>query len=197
MADDPSFRDLIRRVRVGDEAAAAELVRRFEPSIRRMVRVRLRDSRLDRHFDSRDICQSVLASFFVRAALDQYQLDEPRQLLNLLAAMARNKLVNQVHRQQAACRDYRREEPAGDDIQEVMAPGPSPSRQLTVHELLQEARRRLSPEERRLLEFREQGCEWADIAAALGGSSEALRKKLARAVERISHQLGLDEADHA
>ena len=32
-----------------------------------------------------DICQSVMASFFVRAALGQYQLNTPEQLLNLLA----------------------------------------------------------------------------------------------------------------
>src|SRR5262249_31237363 len=50
----------LRRVRAGERAAAAELVRRYEPQIRLEVRLRLRDRRLRRLFDSTDICQSVL-----------------------------------------------------------------------------------------------------------------------------------------
>src|SRR5579885_2113346 len=108
MSDASDFHDLIRRVRAGDEAAAAELVRRYEPAIRRAVRIRLADTRLARAFDSMDVCQSVLASFFVRAALGQYELDAPEQLLKLLATMARHKLADQVDRERAECRDNRR-----------------------------------------------------------------------------------------
>ena len=57
------------------------------------LRVRLVDTRLNRLLDSMDICQSVLASFFVRAALGQYELETPEQLLKLLATMTRNKLL--------------------------------------------------------------------------------------------------------
>ncbi len=81
MSDDSSFQDLIRRVRSGDDDAAAELVRRYEPAIRRVVRLRLTDARLRRVFDSMDVCQSVLGSFFVRAAMGQYDLDNSDQLL--------------------------------------------------------------------------------------------------------------------
>ena len=49
MPDETSFHDLIQRVRRGDEAAAAELVRRYEPAIRRAARVHLLDPRLRRH----------------------------------------------------------------------------------------------------------------------------------------------------
>jgi len=63
--------DLIARVRAGDQAAAAELVRDYEPHVRRAVRIQLRDPRLRSVFDSADICQSVMASFFARLALGQ------------------------------------------------------------------------------------------------------------------------------
>src|ERR1700694_139372 len=53
-----SFQDLMSRVRAGDEAAAVELVRRYEPAIRRTIRARLLDDRLCRAFDSMDVCQS-------------------------------------------------------------------------------------------------------------------------------------------
>jgi RNA polymerase sigma-70 factor (ECF subfamily) len=196
MSEDSTFRDLIRRVRAGDEQAAEELLQRYEPAIRRTVRARLRDSRLRRLLDSMDICQSVLGSFFVNAALGRYDLDRPEHLLQLLTSMAHHKLTNAVHKQQAARRDHRRLEPSPITEFEVVGRGSSPSQHVAARELLQEAQRRLSPEERQLLELREQGHEWAAIATTLGGNPEALRKKLARAVERVARQLGLDEVSH-
>jgi RNA polymerase sigma-70 factor (ECF subfamily) len=196
MSEDTSFRDLVLRVRRGDDDAAAELVRHYEPALRRAVRVRLRDARLRRLFDSTDVCQSVLASFFVRAALGQYQLDSPEQLLKLLATMARNKVVNEAARQGAGCRDYRRVEAGDAQAREVAGRDATPSQTVAADELLREARRRLGAEERRLLELRQQGREWADIAAELGGSPQALRKRLERAVERVANELGLAEASH-
>jgi RNA polymerase sigma factor (sigma-70 family) len=197
-----SFRALIARVRAGDEPAAAELVRRYEPAIRRAARVRLVDTRLNRLLDSMDICQSVMASFFVRAALGQFELETPDQLLRLLATMTRNKLAGQVKGHRAARRDFRRvaaspgdrdgEADAGAD--RIAGPDPTPSRDLAARELLEEALRRLSPEEKRILDGREQGGQWAQIAAELGSSPEAIRKKLARAVDRVAHELGLDES---
>jgi RNA polymerase sigma-70 factor (ECF subfamily) len=193
LSESPSFPDLIRRVRAGDETAAAELVRRYEPAIRRSVRLRL-DPRLRRVCDSLDICQAVLGSFFVRAASGQYELNTPEQLLKLLATMARNKLAKARRRQQAACRDQRRLEAA--DLDEQVEGGANPSRQAATRELLQEAHRRLSPQEWQLVELRNQGRDWAAIAAEVGGNPEALRKKLARALDRIAEQLGLDEVSH-
>jgi RNA polymerase sigma-70 factor (ECF subfamily) len=194
MADGPSFADLIRRVRAGDENAAAELVRRYEPAIRRAVRLRL-DLRLRRTCDSMDICQAVLCSFFVRAASGQYELDTPERLLKLLATMAQHKLSNAGRHLRAARRDDRRVLAGTAEEREVVAPGASPSRQLAAKELLQEVHRRLSPEERRLMEWRNEGRDWAAIASELGGSPEGRRKQLARAVERIAGELGLDEVN--
>ena len=190
-----TFRGLIDRVRTGDERAAAELVRRYEPMVRRVARVRLVDRRLGRLLDSMDICQSVLASFFVRAALGQYELETPDQLLRLLATMARNKLANQANAQQADCRDHRRNQAGPIAAAVVAARDATPSRQIAARELLEAARNRLAPDERQLLALREQGHEWAGIAVQLGGSPDALRKKLARAVDRVAAEIGLDEPD--
>src|SRR5438132_7188286 len=108
MADEETFTDFLRRIRAGDEQAAEELVRQYEPLIRREVRLHLEDRRLSRLFDSMDVCQSVLASFFVRVASGQYDLERPEQLLKLLMAMARNKLASQARRQHRKLRDQRR-----------------------------------------------------------------------------------------
>src|SRR5262245_57970444 len=87
------FAVLLERIRTGDEDAAAELVRRYEPIIRRVIRYRLLNPRLSRLLDSEDICQSVLASFFARASGGQFDLNDCRQLLQLLLRMARNKVA--------------------------------------------------------------------------------------------------------
>jgi RNA polymerase sigma factor (sigma-70 family) len=191
MAEGNTFRDLIARVRAGDEEAARELVRTYEPTIRRTVRIRLADPRLRRVLDSMDICQSVFGSFFARAALGQYDLEDPSQLLRLLVNMSRKKLIDHERHERAARRDMTRTQGAGVMEYEVAAPQPSPSQEVAASELLQEMRKRLSPDERRLAEQRAAGRDWAGIAAEEGDSPEALRKKLVRAVERVAGELGL------
>jgi RNA polymerase sigma factor (sigma-70 family) len=192
MTEESSFRELIGKVRAGDEAAAAELVRRYEPSIRRVARIRLADSGLQRLLDSTDICQSVFASFFVRAALGQYELDKPEHLLNLLFTMTRRKLTDHLRGEGAARRDHRRVQSPSGESRFPAASGASPSREVEAKEMLHELRRRLTPEERRLADLRAEGREWAAIAAEQGGSPEALRKRLQRAVERVAQEIGLD-----
>jgi len=195
MSSPETFREILNRVRAGDEQAATELVRQYEPAIRRAARVRMVDARLGRLLDSMDICQSVMASFFVRAAAGVYDLETPEQLLKLLATMARNKLANQANRLRAARRDQRRIEGA-DVALEVAGHDPRPSVVVSARELLGEVQRRLTPEERQILERRERGSDWAEIAHDLGGSPEALRKRFTRGVDRVAKQLGLDEMDH-
>jgi RNA polymerase sigma-70 factor (ECF subfamily) len=191
--EDALFLDLIERVRAGDDRAAEELLRRYEPAIRRTVRARLRDASLRRLLDTVDICQAVAQSFFVRVALGRFELNRPEDLLKLLTAMARNKLNKEVHRQRAARRDHRRTHGAPVEDQQPVAAGPTPSQQVAARELLQQAQLRLSAEERRLLELRQEGRSWDEIAALVGGNAEALRKRLARAVDRVAGELGLDE----
>jgi RNA polymerase sigma-70 factor (ECF subfamily) len=196
MADDTPFADFIRRIRAGDAQAAVELVQRYEPVIRLEVRVRLCDPRLRRVFDSVDVCQSVMASFFVRAAAGQYDLGQPQDLVKLLVVMARKKLAFQVRKERAQCRDVRRVEAVAPEVLEAAAVRPSPSDEVAGSELLAAFRQRLSEEERQLADRRAEGLGWAEIAAALGGTAQARRKQLERAVERILRQLGLeDESD--
>jgi RNA polymerase sigma-70 factor (ECF subfamily) len=190
MSECTAFPDFIRRIRAGDDLAARELVERYEPVIRCEVRLRLRDPRLYSRFDWTDISQSVMASFFLRAASGEYDLRQPDQLLRLLVVMTRRKVANQVRRHRAEMRDVRRLE-ARDPayLEGRSASAPSPSRLVAGRELLAEFRRRLSEEERLLVDLRADGCEWTEIAARLGGTAEARRKQLARALDRIERQL--------
>jgi RNA polymerase sigma-70 factor (ECF subfamily) len=191
--EDASFVDLVRRVRARDEQAAAELVRRYEPSIRLAVRVRLTDPALRRLLDSVDICQSVLANFFVRAASGQFELERPQQLVNLLVTMARNKLTNYALHHHAARRDQRRQQAVELEEQQPAAPGPSVSQVLANRELLEAFRSQLTEEERRVADLRGQGHAWPEIAAAVGGNPDVLRIHFTRALDRVAQLLRLEE----
>ncbi len=197
MSEGDALGSLISRVRSGDAEAAAELVRRYEPVIRSRIRIwlRMQDRRMRRVFDSMDICQSVLASFFVRVAAGQYDLEEPGQLVGLLVRMAQHKLSHQVSKQQAQRRDLRRVKADGLNEVDPAAPGDSPSEIVANQELLQEFRRRLSEEERRLVDLKAEGRDWATIAAELGGTPDARRMQLARALDRVAAELELTPAD--
>jgi DNA-directed RNA polymerase specialized sigma24 family protein len=61
--------------------------------------------------------------------------------------------------------------------------------------MLAEIQRRLTPEERELVDLRNQGHDWNSIAALVGGNAAALRQKLHRALERLSREFGLESGD--
>ena len=190
MSEGTTFADFIRRIRAGDDQAAHELIERYEPVIRREVRLRLTDPRLNSRFDWTDVCQSVMASFFLRVASGQFELDEPGQLQKLLVVMTRHKLANQERRHRAGKRDYRRLESRDpSELEGCPVRSPSPSRLVAGRELLEEFHRRLSAEERELADLRAEGCEWPEIAARLGGTPQARRKQFARAVDRVEQQI--------
>jgi RNA polymerase sigma factor (sigma-70 family) len=187
MSGESSFEDLVRRVRLGEQSAAAELVKRYEPHIRRAVRIRLmRYPQMRRLLDSVDICQSVMGSFFVRAARGEYRLDRPDELQNLLVIMAYHKLIDMVRKKHLP------EAPRGDTPEEPMDRAEGPSQEAMYRELLQMFRERLTEEERQLADLRAAGHKWTDIAAQLQGQPEALRKKLDRAVQRVARSLGIE-----
>src|SRR5262249_13071362 len=110
----------------------------------------------------------------------------------LLADMSRKKLVDHLREQGAARRDFRRVQASGTGQHEAVDPGSSPSQHVEAAEILSEFRKRLSAEERRLADDRAQVRGWGQIAAERGGSPDGLRKQLARAVERVAQELGLE-----
>jgi RNA polymerase sigma-70 factor (ECF subfamily) len=195
MSKSIAFADFIRRIRAGDDQAARELVERYQPVIRCEVRLRLRVPRLYSRFEWTDICQSVTASFFMRTAAGQYELEQPDQLVRLLVVMTRHKLANQERRHRAEMRDCRRVAARDPAHLDGRAAAPSPSRVVVGRELLAEVSGRLSGEERLLADLRADGCEWTEIAARLGGTAVARRKQLARAADRVEQQLKGREID--
>ena len=195
MSDAAFFEQLIRRVRAGDGEAARALWESHEPQLRLEVSLRLRDPRLRRGVNASDICQSVMLSFFVRLRLGQFDVDKPGDLVHLLATMARNKVAEEARRQRASRRDVGRIEPIAADDCGIADKNQTPSQILSAEEMVREARARLTEEERILVDLRAEGRPWAEIADRLGGTLDARRIQFARAVPRVSNQLGLEVDD--
>jgi RNA polymerase sigma factor (sigma-70 family) len=192
MREKCDFADLLQRVRGGDSDAAFELVRKYESAIRVAVRTRLSDPKLRRQFDSMDVCQSVLASFFMRAATGQYDLRDPAQLVALLTKMARNKLAMRARHEYRQRRDVRRNVQLGEIWSEPASPGAEPTRQVVGRDLVDRALGLMDPQVRQMAECRTRGMEWSEIAAQIGGTADARRKQFQRAVDQIAQSLEID-----
>jgi RNA polymerase sigma factor (sigma-70 family) len=188
MDPDEDFRRLLDRVRGNDEDAAAELVKRYEPEIRTMVRAWLRpwEARLRAVFDSTDICQSVLAWFFLKGAAGRYDLSSPEHLRRLLLVMVRNRVFYRVRQNKHSAR-------AVPVTADAPAREGSPEEAMAERELLEAMDRRFSPEEAALAHRRLEGRTWDEIAAELGGTPDARRMQLARAAGRLAKDLAVHE----
>ncbi len=191
MPDNADFVDFLLRIRAGDEAAAVELVQRFEPLIRREVRMRLGDERLSRAFDSIDVSQSVLAYFLSHAASGEYKLDCPDQLARLLMTMARNRLISRARSERRLVRDVGRLSAAPGVLDQIVDSNPSPSEIFSRKEELELLKASLSDEERQIFELRSDGLSWNEVASRLGGSGQSRRMQLSRCLERVEGRLHL------
>lgn len=185
------FDDLVLRVRQGDAEAAAELVAAYGHVIRVAVRTKLSDPALRRQFDSLDVCQSVLKSFFSRASAGQYDIRNPAQLAGLFVAMAQNKLAMRVRASRRLCRDLRRTA-CDEEIENLPARNSETELDLDRRELLDSAMAMLPIEVRQIAVRRSEGEPWEQIAGALGGTPEGRRKQYERAIRRVATRFIMD-----
>ena len=195
----PSFEALLRRVAEGDREASSLLVQHYEPAVRRVIRLRLSNLPLQSIVDSQDICQSVMASFLLNIQAGRYELENERQLMGLLIAMARSKVAAQSRFHQARRRDRRRLHTIDDLQAEVDAKAKTPSQQLEAKELIDLLLDNMNEEERKIAKLRSDGKDWRHIAQSLQGNAtvastapDTLRKRWSRAMQRIIQELGLN-----
>ena len=126
-------------------------------------------------------------------AVAEVARDDDRRTRCQVKATASSGAVSPYRARQ---RRVRRRRPVGGRRRDQGSGGAGPlAERAGPRELLEEAQRRFSVEELSLLERREQGREWTEIAAELGASPEAIRKRLARAIDRVAHELQIDQPD--
>lgn len=191
MQEKVEFASLLVNLRNGDSASSEALVSIVTPIILRSIRNRLEQANLPNLLDPNDICQAVLGSFFSKVNADWPTAKTMRELVALLLTIARNKVRDEIRRHIADRRDRRRmmRVRSNDHLAHLASNDPTPSKAIVQSELFEQAIKRLSPEERQILEERLNGRDWIEIAQVRGVSAELLRQKLNRAVHRVRRQL--------
>ncbi|MEQ1828382.1 MAG: ECF-type sigma factor, partial [Pirellula sp.] len=101
MDEESSFQELIKRVKAGDESACREIYDRYKEYIKRAAKTKLRSARMRTLFQSDDIINTVLKSFFIqiRESDNQWKMDTPQNLISLLLTMANNKIANRSRKE--------------------------------------------------------------------------------------------------
>ncbi|MEZ6059151.1 MAG: sigma-70 family RNA polymerase sigma factor [Planctomycetaceae bacterium] len=194
MLTDADFERLMERTRNGDEDAAHELVRLYEPEIRRAARMRLTDSRLRRIVDSMDICQSVFGRFFKKAMDGSYDPRSSEDLVKLLVRITRNRVID-LHRRQTTQKRGDAERDEQTDPADLAFDSPGPRTAASAKEQISRIRESLRPDELDIADRRTNGDSWEQISADLGQPAEVLRKRLSRALSRV--RVELDEQTSA
>ncbi len=189
--------ELLRRTEAGDLGARDELLRRYRLRLRRMVDVHL-DQRLATRVDPSDIVQDALID--AAAGLSGYLEKRPLPFYPWLRQFAWNRLVDMHRRHTARMRDVRREVDwhlsdvsACELAERFVDSGTSPSVRLNRAELSKRVREILSAmrtHDRQVLVLRHlEELSTAEIATVLAISEEAVKKRHARALLRLQHEL--------
>lgn len=186
------FSLLVQQLRSGDRNAISGFVSEYEPYLRRMIRIRLSKSSMHAVADSVDICQSVLGSFLIRLAAGEYELTSRPALEKLLHAIASKKFLALQRRELALKRDRRNTVSIHSVADLVDASQSQPVQSAINQDLLTEFERRLCEDERNLYLMRRDQRTWAEISLELCEDATVLRKRLSRAIRRVSIELGIE-----
>jgi len=181
------LRSFLARIRAGDEQAARELLARYEPQVRLVVRRQL-PKLLRSRFDSLDFLQSVWASFFRRLRAGPEQFDDPRYLVAFLARVAKNKVVDQYRRAASRKQDMHREEPlsaGGTPPRELIADQDTASELAEANETFRRLRDLLPADRREILTLKAEGLSSREIGDRLGLSERTVRRALEDLKRRV------------
>jgi RNA polymerase sigma-70 factor (ECF subfamily) len=174
-----NIQELLARIKNGDEAAARELLTRYESKVRLVVRRQL-PRLLRSRFDSLDFLQSVWGSFFHKIRTGPNDLNEEQNLITFLAWAARNKVIDEYRRAATQKQDITREEwlEVKGDQEEVLAAGDTPSQVAQAHETYDRLRELLPEDRRVILELKAAGYSCREIGDRLGISERTVQRVL-------------------
>jgi RNA polymerase sigma factor (sigma-70 family) len=182
----PDLAQVLRRLANGCEDAARELVERYSPVIRRVIRRHL--DRLARPvLDSMDLTQQVWASFFCRELYAE-ALRDPDALRSFLCAMGRNKALAASRGQRARKRDrggvVPLHSPVVDAEHDLRDLHPEPDEEVAQRDLWEVVLRCFDATGRRAMELLRGGCGLREVSARLGVSVRTVGRIVRRARER-------------
>ena len=194
MAKDEVLRDLMARAKSGDRDAMGEFLTRYEREVLIMVRARL-PREIRGQYDSVDFVQAVWKSMILKLEGSTREFENERHLLQYLAGVVRNKVLEQ-HRRLTRTAKYsvRVEESLyvkwGDREQplEIASSDPSPSQAAVERECFTRLTEERSPLEVKVLSMRREGWTFQDIAAETQVDERSLRRIIDAAWSRLERR---------
>jgi RNA polymerase sigma factor (sigma-70 family) len=183
MDSDP-LQALIGKLSSGDDAAAAEVFRAYEPYLRMVVR-RMLPNNLRPKFDSVDVVQSVWADVLTGFREAGWQFADPAHLKAFLVRATRNRFIDRVRQNRVA---VEKSQPLGAEHLESAAATaePNPGDVLEADELWEKMLALCAPNHRTILELKRQGSSLAEIAAKTGFHESSIRRILYDLARRLA-----------
>jgi RNA polymerase sigma-70 factor (ECF subfamily) len=189
----PSDHSLLRRLREGNQDAAAELYERYVERLRALTRAN-RPAALSRTLDVDDIVQSVFANFFQKAGQGEYDVPAGEELWKLFLVMALNKIRAKSNYYLAEKRDVRLTM-GGDTLKhyantelEVDA-----AEEAFLEMVIDETLEKLPESHGPIIRLRTEGYEVAEIAEKLGRAQRTVERILQNFRRRMTDMLRPEE----
>lgn len=177
--------ELLRRIREGDQEACTMLYDQFVRRLIGLVRRELPPIYRTR-FDSEDVVQSAMSSFFVRMRKGEFDFRNSGQLWHLLAAIAMNKLRQRKRDESRNKRDVGREQRSdpglfgsvhGIPIEEL-ATDPDPQDIRELRDGVEGVMKEYSPKQRHIIALSLQGHMVREVAQKAQTSEANARRVL-------------------
>jgi RNA polymerase sigma-70 factor (ECF subfamily) len=190
MNPDPSFAELLTRLRKGDDEAAALVFQRFGRRLIALAHSRL-DEQLRRKIDAEDVMQSALRSFFRRQAQEGFDLEDWDSMWSLLTVITLRKCGYHTRYLRAGRRDVRREAVAAGSPDEshasweAIAREPTPSEVVALAETVEELMRGLKANERDMVTLSLQGHTVIEISNQVKRSERTVHRVLGRVRDKL------------
>ena len=174
---------LLERLCQGDDQAAEQVFRTYEPYLRKVVRRQL-PARLRAKFDSLDIVQSVWADVLDGFRGAGWRFEDADHLRAFLVKATRHRFIDRYRQHQRA---LERERPLAEGEAEgaPVSPGPRPSEVARADDLWDKLLALCPPEHHEVLRLKRQGLEAPEIAARTGLHEDSVRRVLRQLARRL------------
>lgn len=189
-------RQLLDRVKLGDESAAAEL---FQNYLSRLIGLAQKglSQKLARRLDAEDIVQSAYRSFFRKAQADQIEVERQGDLWRVLAAITVNKLRQNVEFHTAQKRSFLADQSVviSMDQSSVLVPvekvahEPSPIEAAALVDEVERLMQGFDSQQREMIELRLQGYTIEEIAAKCDRAERTVRRLMDKVREVLATQI--------
>ena len=175
--------DLLEKLSSGDDAAAGEVFRAYEPSLRLLVR-RMLPNPLRAKFDSIDVVQSVWADLLRGFRKGDWKFTTAAQLHAFLVKVTRNRFIDGVRKYRPYLEHQRSLEAiAPKDVPKAVN---SPSDMAQADELWERMLALCPPAHQDLLCLKREGYSLAEIAARTGLHESSVRRILYELARKLA-----------